>query len=368
MVETIAPVVHRGSRRKWGAAVTVHALGAVAGASALGAGLGLTGRTLGAPWGAVGLWAVAGVALLYSARELLGLAVPIPDRKRQVPEWWRTFFGPLTSSFLYGVGLGVGFLTYLRHGTLVAVGALAVATGDPAVGAAVLLPFGLARGVVPLVAWPARTSERATALMAKLDGWAMSSAPRVLNGVALVLLGGAAAVAAPSSRGDVASGLAAEVLAVVFGWAALYKVLAPRRWRADLESYRLPAPGAVALIVPLAEAAVPVLVLTGVQALAALLALVLLGTFSGAVLRARRLHGNRLPCGCFGGTVRRDFRVLLGRNLALAVVAVAAVGDTGDPWDLSGPEDLVPILLLGAGVATVLLLVREVRRLAATGT
>jgi hypothetical protein len=368
MVETIAPVVHGGGRGKWGAAVAVHAVGAVVGASALGAGLGLLGRTLGAPWGVVGLWAAAGVALVYAARELLGLAVPIPDGKRQVPEWWRTFFGPLTSSFLYGVGLGVGFLTYLRHGTLVAVAALAVATGEPAMGAALLLPFGLARGVTPLVARRARTSETAAAMMARLDGWAMSSVPRVVNGVALVLLAGAAAVAAPSSRGDVGSGLAAEVLAVVFGWAALSKALAPARWRADLDAYRIPAPGAVALIVPLAEAAVPVLVLTGVPAFAPLLALALLGTFSAAILRARRLQGDRLPCGCFGGTARRDYRVLLGRNLALAVVAVAAVADTGDPWDIAGPAEVLPIVLLSIGLAVVLLLVREIRRLAAAGT
>jgi len=53
--------------------------------------------------------------------ELTPVSVPVAQLRRQVPEWWRTFFGRRVASVLYGAGLGVGFLTYLSHGTLVVV-------------------------------------------------------------------------------------------------------------------------------------------------------------------------------------------------------------------------------------------------------
>src|SRR5918996_3012723 len=89
MVEPITPVVHGGNRRKWGIAVAAHTLGAALSAAALGAALAGAGRALGAPWGLPGLVVVAGVGVLYAARELLGLRVPVPERRRQVPEHWR---------------------------------------------------------------------------------------------------------------------------------------------------------------------------------------------------------------------------------------------------------------------------------------
>src|ERR1044072_7545809 len=110
MVETITPVVHGGSRGRWGTVFALHVLGATIAAATFGALLGGAGSLLGAPWGAAGIVAVSALAGLYLARELLGVRVPVPQLKRQVPEWWRTFFGPSASSFLYGLGLGVGFL------------------------------------------------------------------------------------------------------------------------------------------------------------------------------------------------------------------------------------------------------------------
>ena len=368
MVETITPVVHGGRRTRWGIAVGVHVVGAGLGAAALGAGLGLAGRALGAPWGAPGMWAVAAAAAAYAGRELLGIPMPLPDRKKQVPEWWRTFFGPFAAPFLYGVGLGVGFLTYLRHGTLVAVGVLALVSGEPALGALVLLPFGLARGLTVLTARPGLSAVAVASVMARLDRLALSPVPRRLNGLVLVALGTVAAVTAPlaGSRGD--SGLAAEILAGVFAWAAVAKAVRFRHWRTELAAYRLPAEGLLAVAVPIAEGAVPALVLTGSPVAAAVLALALLAGFSGAVLRARGLHGDRLPCGCFGGRERRDYRLLLARNVALGVVAVAALADpAGPPWRGVGPADLLPLVLLTVGFALIAFLLREVRRTARSG-
>src|SRR5688572_21070831 len=141
MAQTITPVVHGGSRRRWAGSVAMHVLGASISAAALGGVLGATGSILGAPWGRGGLLVVVLTALAYAARELFGLPIPLPELRRQVPEWWRGSLGPRVAAFLYGVALGPGFGTHLRHGTFVVVAATAVAVGDPVVGMAMLLPF-----------------------------------------------------------------------------------------------------------------------------------------------------------------------------------------------------------------------------------
>ena len=143
MAETITPVVHGGSRRAWAVSVAVHALGAGIAAATLGALLGGFGALLGAPWGRTGAMAVAAVAGVYLVAEF-GIGVPVPQLRRQVPDWWRTFFPPRVAAFLYGIGLGPGFLAYLMHGTLVAVAVAAAATGSALVGALLVAGFGLA--------------------------------------------------------------------------------------------------------------------------------------------------------------------------------------------------------------------------------
>src|SRR5919108_412641 len=310
MVETITPVVHGGRRSRWGVAVALHLLGAGLSAAALGAVLGGLGWVLGAPWGSVGSWAVAAVAALYALRELFGLPIPLPDRRKQVPEWWRRFFGPSATAFLYGLGLGVG------------------------------------------------------GVMGRLDALAGSSIPRLANGAILVALAGLLAVGAGAATGTRHASLAAEILAAVFAWAAGAKVVGFARWRSTVASYRLPAAAAGA--VPLLEAGVPVLVVAGQPVPAAMLSLALLCAFSAAILRARRLIGDRLPCGCFGGRARRSYRLLLARNVGLGVVALAALADRAGPSTglLAGQAEFLPVALVVAGAALVLLMAVELGRLA----
>src|SRR4249920_3846286 len=140
MVETITPVVHGGSRSRWGVSLALHAIGAGVAAAIVGSLL----AGAGAPWGVPGAVLVAAAAALYLAREL-GAPVPVPQLRRQVPDWWRTFFPPHVAAFLYGLGLGPGFLTYMGHGTVVVLSVAAFSSGRPLLGAAVLAPFGLAR-------------------------------------------------------------------------------------------------------------------------------------------------------------------------------------------------------------------------------
>ncbi len=367
MAQTITPVVHGGRRARWAGVLGSHVLGATFSAALVGAALGAAGMALGAPWGVLGTVTVLAVAGAYVLRELAGLPVPVPELRRQVPEWWRSAFSPGTAAALYGVGLGVGFVTHLRHGTLVAVAAASVASGDPVPAAAAMGAFGLARSLAVGAASLASGRPDVGALTGALERLAVRPGIRILNGVALgaVVVVGASS-AASETAGDVGriTPAATLALAAVFGLAAAGKVLRWRAWRRALTAYRIPGPlhGSVALAVPLAEATVPASLLAGATALGAGFALVLLLGFSGAVLRAARTEGHRLPCGCFGRAGSRSVRAILARNLAVAGLAAAAVASDGSPVPSFGPGDAVPALLASVGTAlTAALLIRASR-------
>ena len=185
MVETIAPVVY-GRRSSYFFSLTLHALAAAVTAAATGAVLGTIGLLAGAPWGTTGVIVVAGVALLYALREAFRLPIPLPNARRQVPEWWRTFFSPPVAATLYGAGLGVAFVTFLSFGTFVAVAAAAVVSGSPLLGAALCAPFGLARAAAVGVVG-ARSAEPSMAVTSAAE-FGGTAAPRVVNAVALALV------------------------------------------------------------------------------------------------------------------------------------------------------------------------------------
>jgi uncharacterized membrane protein YphA (DoxX/SURF4 family) len=152
----------------------------------------------------------------------------------------------------------------------------------------------------------------------------------------------------------------ALLLVSVFAWAVIAKVVNPDRWRQALEGYGLPAPlkSVSAGVVPCAEAVVCGLLLAGRSMAAAILALVLMVVFSWATLRARRFVGSRLPCGCFGGTGVRDARLMLVRNIALAIgasVVLARGSDLSlfDPLNAPGGGDLLPAALVVIGAVLV---------------
>jgi hypothetical protein len=151
MVETIAPVVHGGRNRRYWSALALHVLGATISGALFGALLALVGSVLGAPWGTGGLVAIVVVSSLYAARELFGAPVPLPDLDRQVPDWWRTFYSPNVAALLYGLGLGVGFFTFLTFGTYAAVATGALVSGDALTGAVLLGAFGFIRSVAVVI-------------------------------------------------------------------------------------------------------------------------------------------------------------------------------------------------------------------------
>jgi hypothetical protein len=358
MVETITPVVHGGSRERWGISLALHAFGAAVAAAIVGSLLAGAGALVGAPWGVPGAVLVVVAAALYVAREL-GAPVPVPQLRRQVPDWWRTFFPPHVAAFLYGLGLGPGFLTYLGHGTVVVVAVAAFASGRPLLGAAVLAPFGLARGLGPVLAFGVRSPGDAAALVERLDRSASKARWRVANALALSMVLVAAVreirtIDAPSEAGA----LAAAVLALTFGAAAVAKLARRAAWRRTLGSYGL-RPGVSRLVrfgVPAVELGIAATVLVGLASSAGLLSIVALVAFSGAIVVGRVRAGRRLECGCFGGSGVRDYRLLLARNLALGGVAFVAwragedaplVRALGEP----AGADRLPVALVVLGLA-----------------
>jgi hypothetical protein len=191
MVETITPAVHGGRKTRYLWSVGAHVLGAAIAAGALGLGLGAGGYLLGAPWGSRGLLGIAAIGGAY-AMGAAGAPVPVLQRRRQVPDWWRTFFSPVTSSLLYGLGLGAGFFTFLSFGTLTVVAAVALASGDPLLGAAMCTPFGVARGLAVLVGSGCRDAEQASAIVDRIQAVGVSRGPGAVNAAALVAVAGGA--------------------------------------------------------------------------------------------------------------------------------------------------------------------------------
>ncbi len=196
MAETISPAVHGGRSYSYWRAVAAHVLGAALAAAALGFMLGSVGAAFGAPWFGATPIVVALVAVLYFLREAMGLPVPVPYRRRQVPDWWRTFYSPTISSLLYGLSLGAGFFTYLSFGTLAAVAVAALAGGSPLWGAALCAPFGAARGLSVLASLRSFDPEQGAVVVDKLQQAGATRLPSALNAAALLALAVAGAAAA----------------------------------------------------------------------------------------------------------------------------------------------------------------------------
>ena len=354
MVETITPVVY-GSRSRWAAALTLHVAGATATAAIFGAALGFAGSLLEAPWGRAGATALGAVAALYAVGELPRVTATVPQLRRQVPDWWREFFPWPIAAVLYGAGLGVGFFTYLTHGTLVAVSFAALASGDPMIGALIVGPFGLVRGLSAARAARVRTQQDSRRLVDRLV--AVPEHRRTLANASALVAVTTLAIAVAVRADDGWAAFATAVLALAFGWAAISKVADVGAWRRTLAAHGLPrgVEAAATFVVPLAEAIVPLLVASGLTRAAGGWASMLLIAFTAEAVRAWRRFGPQVPCGCFGGREAVAPPALLLRNAALAALAIGVVVRTPPPpvfeWPgRPGPDEFLPMVLVIAGL------------------
>lgn len=161
---------------------------------------------------------------------------------------------------------------------------------------------------------------------------------------------------------EVSVRVAVLLLSLAFAWAAAAKVLAYARWRSILVRYGLPGGSAriAAPLVPASELAVAVILWISPW-LGAISTVLLLSLFSLAILRARQRNGDRLPCGCFGGSEERHYALILWRNGFMGALA-AIVFFSPEPEEETAiatlsspaPEEILPVVLAVIGVVLVL--------------
>jgi len=192
MVGTILPIVH-GEQLQGKRPVTLwlYALGNLLGAIALGAvagGLGyaVAGLATSALPSAISVSLTGALGLIYSLRDVQLVPIPAPQFRKQVPAKWRMTLPIRLTALLYGIGLGIGFATFVTASTLYVVVGWAMLTASPLLGALALAIFGLGRSL-PMFMLGNRDVETNFRLTMILSGW--QPLVLLLNGLALSLTG-----------------------------------------------------------------------------------------------------------------------------------------------------------------------------------
>ena len=177
---------------EWLPTFAMHGAGYALGALILGTALGGIGAILGfAGFGTVALVMLALVGLIYGAHQLDFLRVPYPQRRAQVPHDARVRFSKPVVGGLYGLALGLDYMTYVQTPLLYLITLAAVATGNIPEAIVLIALFNIGRFLPVAVtalpvndyqiqAWLSRNQERAA----------------MADGAILVALGAALAVAA----------------------------------------------------------------------------------------------------------------------------------------------------------------------------
>lgn len=163
-----------GAKLAWLPTFVMHGLGYAAGAVILGSLLGAIGGIFGFAGLTSGLTlgALALVGLAYGAHQLDLLRVPYPQRRAQVPHDARQRFPKWVIGGLYGLSLGLDYLTYVQTPLLYLVTLAAVFTGNITHAIALIAIFNLGRYLPVAVnltswkdhqiqSWLARNQERA---------------------------------------------------------------------------------------------------------------------------------------------------------------------------------------------------------------
>jgi hypothetical protein len=202
MIETIGPRGHRDGMATTLAACTAFAIGApVGGAITFGA-FAVAGELVWGAGGRIAYLAAAAMAVVAAIAEARGVRV-VPQIRRQLPEGWRRALPMPLAAFGYGVLLGLGFTTFVLSFGVWALAGVSLAIGEPAIGAAVGLAFGIGRALpvcllAPLADRP--LGVRAVETMANRPG--LLRGARVGDAAALLLV---AVALAASDRATAAS-------------------------------------------------------------------------------------------------------------------------------------------------------------------
>jgi hypothetical protein len=144
-----------------------------------------------------------------------------------------------------------------------------------------------------------------------------------------------------------AASIAAVALAVVFAWAALAQMAARRRVSVAFAALRLPAPGTLAVAVPVAELGISVALIARPDVGGAL-ALAALAAFTLVIVRALSATPDA-PCGCFGShRVEPVAPSDVVRNGILAGFAAVATGTSHLVWP-GAASMAAMVVAVGAG-------------------
>jgi hypothetical protein len=88
--------------------------------------------------------------------ELAGRVDPLPERRKQVPRRWLLWKRSFATAAAFGIVIGSGWMTHLRHPTWYALPLLIALRPSPLVGASLGLAYGATRGLAVLVTYSAR--------------------------------------------------------------------------------------------------------------------------------------------------------------------------------------------------------------------
>lgn len=153
----------------------VHGLGYAVGALMLGGALGVAGYLLSLDrLMAGGTVVLAVLAVMYGIHQLGFLKMPYPQRRAQVPHDARQRFPMWVVGLIYGLALGLDYLTYVQTPILYIVTGAALLSGEIGVAIGLVALFNLGRFLPMLVTllpipdravqdWLARRQEKAAA-------------------------------------------------------------------------------------------------------------------------------------------------------------------------------------------------------------
>lgn len=128
----------------------LYTIAAVISSSFTGFIAGILGKITGMSSLSKGVLIVGIVSVLYGLNELGAIKLPMPQRKWQVPVSWiiqRKYFG----SFLYGLTIGAGYLTYITYSGFYIWILLTFVLGDPLKGALFGAIYGFGRCITLII-------------------------------------------------------------------------------------------------------------------------------------------------------------------------------------------------------------------------
>ena len=179
MIETIGPTGHDGGRPTTLAACVTFFAGCLAGGVLTFGALAAIGGLVHGADAPIAYLLAAAVALAAAAGEVRGARIA-PQVRRQLPEHWRRVMPMPVAAGLYGVLLGLGFTTFVLTFGVWAIAGIAFAVGEPAVGVAIGIAFGVGRAL-PIVA----LAPLATSSIGVRCTEAMAMRPRLYRGMRL---------------------------------------------------------------------------------------------------------------------------------------------------------------------------------------